>query len=139
MPVKTINDVSFYNTKTVVDPAGNLCPIEGTKNIPFEIKRVYYVYGVSDKNTRGKHAHYKTEQILICLSGKVEVVCKDGTKESRFLLESPQQALYIPEMIWDEQIYRTEESVLLVLANTPYEPNDYIHDWNQFKKIKEIK
>lgn len=139
MPIRTINDVSLYNTKTVVDPAGNLCPIEGTKNIPFEIKRVYYVYGVSDKNIRGKHAHYKTEQILICLSGKVEVVCKDGTKESRFLLESPQQALYIPEMIWDEQIYRTEESVLLVLANTHHEPNDYIHDWNQFKKLKEIK
>ena len=137
MPNKNVNDVSFYNTKTVVDPTGNLCPIESSRDVPFDIKRIFYVYGVSDKDTRGQHAHYKTEQLLICLSGKVEVVCKDGLKESRFLLESPQQALYIPEMIWDEQVYRTEDSVLLVLSSTLYDPSDYIHDWDQFKRLKE--
>jgi len=136
MPNKTVNDVSFYNTKTVVDPTGNLCPIEGSKDVPFDIKRVFYVYGVNDKDTRGQHAHYKTQQLLICLSGKVEVVCKDGLKESRFLLESPQQALYIPEMIWDEQVYRTSDSVLVVLSSTSYDPSDYIHDWDQFKRLK---
>mgnify|MGYP003638775825 FL=1 len=85
---------------------------------------------------RGKHAHYKTEQVLICVHGKVEVLVNDGEKEKKYLLESPQQALYIPEMIWDEQVYLTEDTVLLVLSNLKYDPNDYIHDFKKFKKIK---
>jgi len=66
----------------------------------------------------------------------VEVIVKDGKKEARYLLESPQQLLYIPEMIWDEQVYRTEQTALLVMANTHYDPSDYIHDFDQFKTLK---
>ena len=136
MYIPTIDDVKFYNTKTVVDQDGNLCPIESGSDVPFDIKRIFYVYGVRDEKLRGNHAHYKTQQVLICLSGKVEVICKDESKTVRYLLESPQQALYIPEMIWDEQIYRTESSVLLVLSNTLYNPSDYIHDFEQFKRLR---
>lgn len=132
----TIDDVKFFNLKTVVASDGNLVPIESNKDIPFEIKRVFYVYGVKNQDDRGKHSHYKTKQILICLSGKVEVMVHDGKRENRYLLESPQQALYIPEMIWDEQKYLTEDSVLLVLSNVEYIPDDYIHDFEQFKKLK---
>ena len=84
------------------------------------------------------HAHYKTKQLLICLSGKIGVTCKDGRNEKTFLLESPQQGLLIPEMIWDEQIYRGEDAVLLVLSNLKYEPNDYIHDYKEYLKIRGI-
>ena len=63
-------------------------------------------------------------------------MCKDGDRQVRYLLESPQQAVYIPEMIWDEQIYRTDQSVLLVLSNTSYDPSDYIHDFDQFKRLR---
>jgi len=132
----TINDVKFFNTRTMVEPDGNLVPIESNYDVPFHIKRIFYVYGVKNQNDRGKHAHYKTKQVLICLNGKVEVLVNDGVKEKKYLLESPQQALYIPEMIWDEQIYHSEDTVLLVLSNMKYEPNDYINDFNIFKNLK---
>jgi len=131
-----IDDVIFFNNKTIVDQNGNLTPIEAKKDVPFDIKRIFYVYGVRDEDRRGKHAHYKTKQLLICLNGKIDVICKDGKKEVRYLLESPQQAVMIPEMIWDEQIYRTEDSVLLAISNTMYDKSDYISDFEEFKKLK---
>lgn len=133
----TTDDVKFIDIRTIVDDNGNLVPIESGQSVPFDIKRVFYVYGVRDEEKRGNHAHHTTQQVLICLHGKVEVIVKDGKKEMRYLLESPQQALYIPEMIWDEQVYRTEETALLVLSNTHYDPSDYIHDFETFKKMKE--
>ena len=133
----TLDDVKFFNTRTMVEPDGNLVPIESNYDVPFPIRRMFYVYGVKDQNDRGKHAHYKTQQVLICLHGKVEVLVNDGNKEQKYLLESPQQALYIPEMIWDEQIYLTEDTVLLVISNTKYNPSDYIHDFEKFKKLKQ--
>tara|TARA_R100001015_G_C4593094_1_gene148463 strand:+ start:387 stop:806 length:420 start_codon:yes stop_codon:yes gene_type:complete len=132
----SVDDVSFYNTNAILNESGILCPIESGKDIPFDIKRVFYVYGVANNKIRGKHAHIQTKQLLICLSGKVKVICKDENKEVSYLLESPQQALYIPEMIWDEQVYTTEDTVLLVLSNTEYNQSDYIHDFNQYKKLK---
>ena len=132
----TLNVVKFFNSGTMVEPDGNLVPIESNYDVPFPIKRVFYVYGVKDQNDRGKHAHYKTKQVLICVHGKVEVLVDDGKKQQKYLLESPQQALYIPEMIWDEQVYLTEDTVLLVFSNTKYNPEDYIDDFNEFKKLK---
>ena len=131
----TVDDVLFYNMRTVVEADGNLVPIESNQDVPFLIKRVFYVYGVKDTAPRGLHSHFKTQQLLICISGKVEVTCKDGKRERKFSLESPQQALYVPEMIWDEQSYRSEDSVLLVLANTKYDPEDYIHNFEDFKAL----
>ena len=133
----TLEDVKFFNTRTMVAPDVNLVPIESNHDIPFPIKRVFYVYGVKNQDDRGKHSHYKTKQVLICVHGKVEVLVNDGLKEKKYLLESPQQALYIPEMIWDEQIYLSEDTVLLVLSNMKYNPKDYIHDFETFKKIKQ--
>ncbi len=132
----TLDDVKFYNLKTIVASDGNLVPIESNKDLPFNIQRVFYVYGVKNQDDRGKHSHYKTKQILICLNGKVEVMVHDGKNENRYLLESPQQALYIPELIWDEQKYLTDDTVLLVLSNVEYMPSDYIHDFEEFKKLK---
>jgi len=132
----TLESVKFFNTRTMVEPDGNLVPIESNQDVPFSIKRVFYVYGVKNQDDRGKHAHYKTKQVLICVNGKVEVLVHDGIKKQKYLLESPQQALYIPEMIWDEQVYLTEDTVLLVLSNMKYSPKDYIHNFEEFKKIK---
>ena len=132
----TIDDVRFYNTKTMVDSDGNLTPIESENDVPFAIQRIFYVFGVKDSSTRGRHAHHKTQQVLICINGKIEVTCKDGTREKRFLLESPQQALYVPEMIWDEQIYMSEESILLSVCSTKHDPEDYIHAYEEFQYLK---
>mgnify|MGYP003624786009 FL=1 len=73
-----IHDVKFLKLKTIIACDGNLIPIESELDIPFDIKRVFYVYGVKNQNDRGKHSHYKTKQLLICLSGKIEVMCDDG-------------------------------------------------------------
>ena len=137
MKKTNINDVLFYNMRTVIENNGNLVPIESNFDIPFPMKRIFYVYGVRDEDVRGQHAHYKTKQLLICVHGKIEVLCDDGKKNRKYLLESPQQGLLVPEMIWDEQKYLSEDSVLMVIANTKYELSDYISDYDHFKKLKE--
>ena len=132
----TIDDVKEFTLKTFIEPDGKLTPIELDRDIPFKIKRMFYVYGVRNQNDRGKHSHLKTKQILIALSGKVTVLCDDGKHIKNYVLDSPEKALYIPELIWDEQIYENENSVLLVLANTHYNVKDYIENYSDFKKIK---
>ena len=134
----TLKDVKFFNTRTMVEPDGNLVPIESNYDVPFPIRRIFYVYGVKNQNDRGKHAHYKTKQVLICIHGKVEVLVNDGYNEQKYLLESPQQALYIPEMIWDEQIYHDKKTLLLVIANTNYNKDDYIENYEEFLKLRGI-
>ena len=132
----TIDDVKFYNVKTMVEDNGNLTAIESDIDIPFTIKRVFYVFGVEDQSIRGCHAHYETQQLLICLKGKIEVICKDGTSQRKFLLDSPQQGLYVPNMIWDEQIYKSQETILMSICSRHYDPIDYIHDYEQFQAEK---
>lgn len=136
MEKTTIDNVIFSNNKSIIDSVGILTAIESGKDLPFDIKRMFYVYDVGDACVRGKHAHYKTQQLLICLNGKIDVICKDGTREVRYLLESPQQSVFIPEMIWDEQIYRSRDSVLLSICNTHYERTDYINDFKTFQDLK---
>ena len=99
-------------------------------------ERVFYVFDVHDQKDRGEHSHHKTEQVLICLSGKVKVLCDDGKNTKQWVLNKPTQALYIPNLIWDEQIYLTSDSVLLVLANTNYDSSDYIESYDEFKRLK---
>ena len=132
----TLNDVKFISLRTFIEPDGKLVPIESNIDIPFLIRRVFYVYGVKDQNDRGKHSHHKTKQVLICLKGEVKVVCDDGENKDTWILNEPNKALYIPEMIWDEQLYTSEDSILLVLANTKYNFNDYIEDYEKFKELK---
>jgi|TARA_Y100000310_G_C20454456_1_gene702376 dTDP-4-dehydrorhamnose 3,5-epimerase len=134
----TINDVKLLELKTFVDSEGSLVPLESGLSIPFEIKRVFYVFGVHDQKDRGEHSHYKTEQVLICLSGRVRVLCDDGKNRKEWTLDKPNQALYIPNLIWDEQTYLSPDSVLLVLANTKYDELDYIVDYDEFKKLKVV-
>jgi len=98
---------------------------------------MFYVFGVKDQNDRGRHSHHTTKQVLICLQGSVKVNCDDGRNRKQWILDDPTQALYIPEMIWDEQIYNSEDSILLVLANTKYNIKDYIEDYENFKEIKD--
>lgn len=135
--MKTLNDVKTFRFRKFVEDDGNLVPIEGGGDIPFDIKRIFYVYGVHDQDDRGKHAHYKTKQILICLQGEVEVTVDDGYMRKIIILNKKNQAVLIPEMIWDEQRYITEDTILLVLCNTHYNENDYINDFEEFKKLKQ--
>ena len=94
----SISDVKLISLRTFIEPDGNLVPIENT-DIPFNVRRIFYVFGVKDQNDRGRHSHHKTKQVLICLQGRVKVNCDDGRNRKQWILDDPKKALYIPEMI----------------------------------------
>lgn len=107
---------------------------ENWKEIPFNVERVFWTYFTPHNIIRGKHAHYKTEQILIAVNGiiKVEIEYGSGKKEE-FILDSPEKGLYIPPHVWHTMRY-SHSAVQMVLASTKYEEIDYIRDYNKFKE-----
>lgn len=131
----TIEDIKVINFKSY-ETQGSLIPLDFDKDIPFKVKRMFYVYGVAGNSVRGKHAHFTTKQVLICLSGVCKIICKDGKKQKTITLEDPTKGIYIPEMLWDEQIYTSPETILLVLSSTLYDRDDYIENWKYFERIK---
>jgi dTDP-4-dehydrorhamnose 3,5-epimerase-like enzyme len=134
----TVKDVDLFWLNSIADTTrgGTLVPVELAKDLPFHPERMFYVHNVPQGEVRGQHAHFKTEQVLICLSGQIEVICNDGREKKSFLLDSPERALHIPEMIWDECVYTLQNSVLLVLSSTSYNPDDYIKNYQKFVELK---
>ncbi|MCY1549969.1 TDP-4-oxo-6-deoxy-alpha-D-glucose-3,4-oxoisomerase [compost metagenome] len=119
------------------DNRGQLTVLEGNKNIPFEIKRVYYLTGTKPGVSRGFHAHKKLEQIAVCVSGKCRMVMDDGRCKEENLLDSPSKAIRIEKMIWHEMYDFSPDCVLLVLASEHYDESDYIRDYSEFKGLIE--
>lgn len=134
--MKTLEDVLEIGLRTFNDPKGILVPIETKVDCLIDIKRIFYIYSVPKGETRGKHSHIKTVQVLICTSGKCEVICDDGKNKKKYILDTPNKALYIPEGIWAEEKYIEKETVLMILCNTKYDIDDYIFDYNKFLKNK---
>ena len=132
----TINDVLLFRAKQIIETNGILMPIEFDSTLQFKPKRTFFVYGVPNEDIRGKHAHYKTKQILTCLSGKLTAIVKDGTSKMEYILNTG-DSIYIPNLIWDEQIYHSKDTVLFSLCSTHYNTSDYITDFELFKQIKE--
>lgn len=116
----------------VADPRGNLTFIEGDRHVPFEIKRVYYLYDVPGGAERGGHAHKELQQFIVALSGSFDVVLDDGRERKRFHLNRSYYGLYIHEMIWRELDNFSSGSVCMVLASTLYEESDYYRDYKKF-------
>jgi dTDP-4-dehydrorhamnose 3,5-epimerase-like enzyme len=114
---------------------GYLVALEENKNIPFDVKRVYYTYGVPSSVERGFHAHKKLDQVLVCVNGSLIVKCFDGNKENTFVLDSPNKGLYIGNMIWREMRNYSEDTVLMVLASEYYSEEDYIRKYNEFLNL----
>ena len=118
---------------------GYLTALEGNKEIPFDIRRVYYIYNVSQDIRRGYHTHKKLEQILICVNGSVKIDVREGKEKKMIELNSPNKGLYIGPGVWREMHGFNEESVLLILASDYYNEDDYIRDYDKFLKYKEYK
>jgi len=116
----------------ISDPRGNLTFIESKKHIPFEIKRVYYLYDVPGGETRGGHAHKRLHQFIIAASGSFDFIVDEGLSRERFHLNRSYYGLYVPPMVWRELDNFSSGSVCLALASEPYDEEDYIRDYDVF-------
>ncbi len=114
------------------DDRGMLVALEENKEIPFAIKRVYYMYDTGLNVRRGYHAHKKLEQILICVCGKCTIHVDDGLSTQEIILDKPYEGLYISNDVWREMYDFSEDAVLMVLASELYDESDYIRDYQQF-------
>ena len=119
------------------DDRGHLVIAEGEKDVPFVIKRVFYIYDSDIDAIRGQHANRKTQFVLINVAGRSKVRVKDGEgNEAIFCLNRPHTGLYLPTMVWKEMYDFSEDAVLLVIASEPYASEEYIRNYEEF--VKEI-
>lgn len=117
------------------DERGKMVVIEGGRAIPFDIKRVFYIYGADSTVVRGQHANRESEFVLINVAGKSKVRVTDGTEEGIVALNTPMMGVYISKMIWKEMYDFSSDSVLLALASTHYDDGEYIRDYEEYLKI----
>lgn len=117
------------------DDRGLLVALEGNIAIPFEIKRVFYIYGTKENIRRGYHAHYKTKQALICVSGSCKIYLDNFRRKDDILLDAPNKVLILQPNDWHEMYDFSPDCVLLVLASHLYDPEDYIRDYNKFVEV----
>ena len=120
----------LFKFKDFTDKYGHLTPIEANEDIPFEIKRIYYITKVEQGITRGFHSHKKLHQVLICLNGSVKIRLKNPNEEEVVELDNQSVGLYIGPLIWREMFDFSEGSVLLVLASQHYDENDYMRNYD---------
>ena len=117
------------------DERGMLVALEEYKDIPFEVKRVYYMYDTKEEVHRGFHAHKHLKQILICICGSCKVLLDNGEEKKVISLEKPYEGLYISNDMWREMYDFSSDAVLLVLASDYYNEQDYIRDYDEFKRF----
>ena len=121
------------------DERGQLVALEEHKDIPFEIKRVYYMYDTGKGVTRGQHEHKSLEQILICIHGSCKLMLDNGKEKKIVSLEKPYEGLYISNNIWREMYDFSSDAVLMVLASDVYKEEDYIRNYDEFLKFVNMK
>ncbi len=132
----TVDDCKIIELPSIKDHRGNLSFIESNEHIPFDIKRVYYLYDVPGGAERGGHAHKELQQLIIAMSGSFDVIVDDGKKRKKFHLNRSYYGLLMPTMIWRELNNFSSGSVCLVLASEKYDENDYIREYKEFRNVK---
>ena len=127
-----LEDCKIIELAKISDPRGNLSFIEAGKHIPFEIKRVYYLYDVPGGSERGSHAHKNLHQFIVAMSGSFDVMLDDGKEKKRFHLNRSYYGLYVYPMMWRNLDNFSSGAVCMVLASDHYDEADYIRDYRQF-------
>jgi len=117
----------------ILDDRGNLSLVEELKDIPFKIRRTYWIYDVPGGEVRGGHAYKKNQEFIVCLSGSFDVVVDNGTESKTFSLNRSYYGLYIPQGMWRQMLNFSTNSLALVLASTDFDKSDYIFDYELFK------
>jgi WxcM-like protein len=134
----SLTECRIIDLPKINDPRGNLTFIEGGRHVPFEIKRVYYLYDVPGGAERGGHAHRALHQLIIAMSGSFDVILRDGTQQQRFHLNRSYSGLLICPMIWREIDNFSSGSVCMVLASNFYNESDYYRNYDEFLKAKNL-
>ena len=132
----TVNDSRIIQLPKIADPRGNLSIIEQIKHIPFEIKRVHWIYDVPGGESRGAHAHKELSQLIIAASGSFTVTLDDGKCKRSFFLNRPYQGLYVKPGMWRDLEDFSSGAVCMVLASEVYKEEDYIKDYKEFLKYR---
>jgi dTDP-4-dehydrorhamnose 3,5-epimerase-like enzyme len=125
-------EYGLLNFKVRGDHTGNLVALEKGTEFPFDIKRVYYIWGTDKNAVRGKHAHKKLEQVIVCTSGSCDFILDDGNERATVHLDTPTQGLHIKSNIWREFTNFSSDCVVMVLASEHYDESDYIRDYKTF-------
>jgi hypothetical protein len=131
-----LEDCRIVELPKISDGRGHLTFVEGSNHIPFDIARTYFLYDVPDSVSRGAHGHRELEQLIIAMSGSFEVELDDGTGKKSFLLESPNQGLYVCPMMWRDLHAFSPGAVCVVLASLPYDEDDYFRDYDAYMKAR---
>lgn len=132
----TIDNCEIIQFPKIQNRAGNITPIHNFKEIPFEIKRIFYLYDIPGGESRGAHAHKTCHQVLIAASGSFEVRIDDGISEKIISLNRPYYGLHIPPMIWANELNFSSGAVCLVLTSEIFNAADYIRDYETFLMIR---
>ena len=130
----TIEKCKLIDLPKIVEPRGNLTFIEGGRHVPFDIKRVYYLYDVPGGAERGGHAHKDLHQLIVAMSGSFDIVLDDGRQKKRIHLNRSYYGLYVCPMMWREMDNFSSGAVCLVLASNFYDESDYYRDYGDFLK-----
>lgn len=129
-------NVSLIDLPKILDFRGNLSVIEENNHIPFEMKRIYWIYDVPGGEIRGSHALLNTEEFIVALSGSFDVVLHDGIEEKKFSLNRSYYGLHIPKLMWRTLENFSTNSLALIIASSAYNEKEYIRDFEQFKTLK---
>lgn len=135
----SLKNCKIIDLPRITDPRGNLSFIEGGQHIPFDIKRVYYLYDVPGGSDRGSHAHKNLHQLIIAMSGSFDVVLNDGKDTKRFHLNRSYYGLYVCPMMWRDLDNFSSGAVCMVLASEHYDEADYIREHSEFLKLTSFK
>ena len=135
----TVEDAELISLSKYTDDRGTLVPIESGKDIDLVFKRSFFVFDVPRGQTRGYHAHRSSEQLLMCPMGRCTVILRDGKRSREIVLDSPEKAVYVPAMIWNEILYEKNECFFLALTTETYSNQEYVSEWEEFMKLKGIK
>lgn len=134
----TIQDIKILNLPKIGDSRGNLSIIEQFKQIPFEIKRVYWIYDVPGGYDRGEHAYKENQEFIVALSGAFDVVLDDGETQKKYSLNRSYMGLYVPKGMWRKMSNFSTNSLALVLSSTDFSESDYIMDYEEFKEWAKV-
>ena len=130
-----ISDCALIDLPKIQNRSGNITAIENNLDIPFEVKRIFYLYDIPGGESRGAHAHKQCQQFLVAASGSFEVQLDDGIEKKTVMLNQPYKGLYVPPGIWASEINFSSGAICLVMTSDKFDENDYIRDYQDFLNL----